>query len=150
MSANYTKMCFEATEIQEAWTKSIGDAVYYEPAQDHICYVTNGRLADDRTGKAELLISLWNEWIHENKLTWLPRIEDLMEMVTIGAIEPYLKYDIAPGHNIIRAMHEWSVSQKSIYWEVIEDMSPTELWLCFMMDVRYNKSWNGKTWEEIK
>ena len=140
MNDTYTKMCFEATEIQEAWTKSIGDAVYYEPAQNHICYVTNGRLADDRTGKADLRISFWDEWIHEDKLTWLPRIEDLIKIYLTDSV----------------GNHYYAIQQLAQYTKANvngpNDRSALEWMLMFVMHERCRKMWSEatKTWVKLK
>lgn len=128
----YIKMCREATEIQKLWAKSIGDHVYYPESEMLDCYTINGRHYKD--DKDELEISGWWDWVHQDKLTWIPRIEDLIELV---------KTESDTGVNIEARFSFWVFDGK-----MRRPVGPTYqvLWLCFIMYTLYNKSWDGKTW----
>ncbi len=130
----YILMCREATEIQAQWEPKYGDRFIFLSKERFVqSFMVGG-------GKKRI------EDVCCGNVIYLPRIEDLIEMSTPETIKPYLKHDIAPGHNVIRAMHEWSTSQFHDFWAIFENATVSELWLCFVMHTLYNKSWNGKTW----
>ena len=128
----YIEMCKAATEIQILWEPNRFD-VYSE-----------------RGSTGNIIDPAYMADKHRSTMTWLPRIEDLFEMLTPEGIKPYLSHDISPGHNNLRAFHGWSTSQFAAFWEWAEDMSIAELLLWFVMDTLYNKSWNGNVWESLE
>lgn len=130
MSDQYLKMCRLATEIQKAWKPKRWDE--YAPTLDPTVVIVNiQKKPMDYT---------------QNKI-WFPQLEDLLEMLTLEGIKPYLTHDIAPGHNKLRAFYAWSTNQLTPFWDVSMDMTFAELLLWFVMHTLYGKSWNGEDWE---
>ena len=115
MQTDYIKMCKEAPEIQEAWEPKRGDKYHF-------------------FGDPDVLLAHLNIPIVKARYSWLPRIEDLVEMV---------RSTEDTGVNIEARFHSWVFDGKM--------QRPTcpdyqVLWLCFVMYTVYNKSWNGETW----
>jgi len=122
-SQQYRKMCKEAEEIQQG-KRELGlvhGDVYYEPTtrqwdiiyDKHRCY---------RYG---LLTCIW-----------LPRQEDLQEMVGGSNFE------------VLDKFFGWREFDAPI--ELVKEGSMEQLWLAFVMKEKYNKVWNGEKWVPIE
>ncbi len=69
------------------------------------------------------------------KIIWLPRQDQLQEMVCEGEVIPCF------------ALYHWITNSEFNY-----DLHKTEeqRWLAYVMNEKYNKTWNGKDWEKHK
>jgi hypothetical protein len=140
MNENYLKMCIAGQEIlRKNWTQKAGDRVLTRWNSDEnkleIDYYSN----DFVTKRASLLL-------HKRTDVWLPYQEDLQEI----AIEYLRKEDMKNGGN----PNGWdNLFLQDAFWHwyrEFEDFNFNELWLCFFMETRYHKTWNGETWEVIE
>jgi hypothetical protein len=132
----YIKMCKAATEIQEAWEPNPKD-LYIDAFDDE---------------KKKLVYNTTKEKIMGwNGIIWLPRIEDLMEMVLpehMAELVPHTTISTTFDFNRIMSLEKWlGRSHEGPYKHNILTFNANELWLCFVMDILFNKSWSGMTWE---
>lgn len=156
ISETYIKMCEKAEEIQALWKPSTGD--WFTPKlnldmggsddifkpQQEVSVNThwmkgkgycNGDIAD------------WGEdyWcdgcaqIETKWLTWLPRQDQLQEMVKRGQ-EDFFPYNLL--WRLYRAISP--DSKGNIYNSEFTSME--QLWLAFVMKERYQKIWTGQDW----
>jgi len=70
---------------------------------------------------------------------WLPRQDQLQEMVGVKKLTwgwiPFLRFCVTG---------DWTINKYSLLFESME-----QLWLAFVMKEKYNKTWNGETWNAI-
>lgn len=130
-------MCWEArNELKKHWTPKGGDLVLTK-MYNYQDKIELKHLPDDITGKKGSLL------LHKQTDVWLPRQEDLQEIL----IQKY----------------KWSTYDLYIYFERFLDLyyehfgreevnklDFNQLWLCFIMETIFSKTWNGQTWEVIK
>ncbi len=123
-SETYVKMCEKAGEIQQNWDRQKGDW-YTDP------FWNNTKQKDD-----------WNIYVLESneqylfqpRFTWLPRQDQLQEMMK--TFWDCTNENLRDG--FIDFMHE-----KPLDWEM---WTNEELWLALVMEVKFNKIWNGEDW----
>jgi len=153
-SKEYIKMCEKAEKIQKFWRDKkshIEDIMYInednerllvlkEPIfhlseyadkkREHICFEQYGLFPIPLTKFDKDPFYRYDD---ENlNIIWLPRQDQLQEMVGLTALEP----------NIFVLMN----FSRELY-NVKEKFSWEQLWLAFVMKEKYNKIWNGKEWE---
>lgn len=130
-SNEYIKMCEKAVEIQMARSKMAGD-VYSPKFSNKITWIVGFNI-----GFSD---------ISERDLTWLPRQNQLQEMIE--------------GQRRGRGIHDYdfSFASNGVDWfmtitagfdkkvEVGRFTSMEQLWLAFVMKERYSKQWSGKDW----
>ena len=158
-SQTYIDMCREATEIQEQWNPIVGDCVYiHEPRQ------LPGRIVNGMQEIKEVPINPYTSiiksisehgdfstpvsaWWKPNKNTWLLRQDQLQEMLD-DPISDYWHYSNHPNYKrhcgLICDINNFASRIDTIYADSME-----QLWLAFVMKEKYNKKWNGETWELI-
>ena len=134
---NYQTMCREAKEIRERWERKYGD-LYSLYGHKPTVYTT----ARSPNRKCE-----------KDKI-WLPRIEDLVEMLFKGFVPASPKQQMGDGFPHALMIQGFA----DFYWrnvgltgeqpEIVGNMLMNEGWLAFTMDRLYSKSWNGSTWEK--
>ena len=93
----------------------------------------------------------YGEHMEDTKVVWLPRQDQLQEMVTSQDLAHYEV--INPNEpplidNLLSAFQQFSNKQP---WMGKADTignrpSMEQLWLAFVMKQRYNKAWNGEEW----
>lgn len=108
-SETYIKMCERAEEIQEMSHAIVNDETDY--------YHFRGTLEDLPT-----------------KGIWLPRQDQLQEMVNIKTVEQFSESNLFAGDGFYPPMiigDNWSMEQ---------------FWLSFVMKERWNKTWNCEDW----
>lgn len=139
-SEKYIKMCEKAEEIQILWKSKEGDFYWYfsddDPNIGHDAVVD--RLDLDWLDDGD-------KWF-ENQCWWLPRQDQLQEMI----------YNPA-NLNAVCAMFEeisefgWSFpyTDNSGKTNGIELNSGEQLWLAFVMKEKFNKTWNDEKEEWI-
>jgi len=135
ISKKYIEMCEGAEEIQKIG-KEIpmlkGDDMFYHPSVD--------------------VVEIWCRWLQLEKgkdflenLIWLPRQNELQEMVlkSFDVVEKIqaLKDFIFITHKKIGPNDVWMTDDYIMSLESME-----QLWLCYVMEEKFKKSWNGKEW----
>lgn len=138
----YISMCVEATEIQEGYEPQIGD--YAVRACEYNSY--NVGLVAWRYEQHNLwwmLLDGWDGITLKNgqsdfyeKLLWIPRQDQLQKLAkTCECNDPLcLNIDFA---GFLRDL-PCPAPEGSDSFE--------QLWMSFMMKIRYNKIWDGKSW----
>jgi len=133
-SKRYIKMCEEAKEIQNLWKPHIDDYVYDE----------NGK---SWTGSYVYVLGNEWAWVEGNedfynyreryKVIWLPRQDQLQAIITTNK---YFRF------GLIELFYHFANKNISKF------TSMEQLWLAFVMYVKYNKIWNNKEekWVENK
>jgi len=122
-SETYIKMCRKAKEIQElweGWTKITGDRTVWKDAEPDSYGYRDTRQSETNPTKEV-----------EYEIIWLPCQDQLQEMVNESI--PRLDSIIPFWHN--------HMTINPVSWE--------QLWLAFVMKEKYNKTWNGETWNAI-
>ena len=117
-SKEYILMCKKAKEIQKLRTPKDGDFALFD---DEITIIYNCG------------IGTWSRGY-----TWLPRQDQLQEMVTL------LFCSVGGECFLLDYFYTFYKSLK----EKIKGMSMEQLWLAFVMKEKYQKTWNGKDWEK--
>ena len=133
ISKTYAKMCEKAWEIQQWWqpepfdinkkNKCLGD-VYLHHCVD--------QWADDNP--YDVIEVYFAQKIDKTRVVWLPRQDQLQEMV--GGIAAFEKF-----------WHEFAYGEEFGIPQYMADGSMEQLWLAFVMKEKYNKVWNGESWE---
>jgi len=149
-SKEYILMCEKAEEIQKQWKPKEWDCVYNQDdvfgyidrSEIHIWCILPESIADS---------GHYGPYVDDGKICderykdciWLPRQDQLQE---IGLdCFPYWKSD-HKSLNLIQNFHEWYEEDSGMH-EGSHDLSMEQLWLCYVMEEKYNKRWNGKEWE---
>jgi len=136
-SETYIKMC-DCDEIQSQ-RKRISDWngklwMFNEDGD----FVTNAKLAKLGSERATRATNGKNS----PKLVWLPRQDQLQEMVT-DTIDCPSHSSCAIFINVGHRIHQWCDDDFN-YW--IQFTSMEQLWLAFVMKEKYNKLWTGEKW----
>ncbi len=125
----YKKMCEKTEEIQEKWHRRIfeGDFTNKGVVSELDTYYEDNHW--------DLVVD--NCVYKSTELIWLPRQDQLQEMVTTEHMPIHL----------IQRLNEWW--QGLGYWLDKTDWSMEQLWLAFVMKVKYNKVWKGEEWSKL-
>lgn len=115
----YVKMCEKAVEVQDLHDVAEGDvaASIYENGYVH----------------ATIANELDIGWTGVSG-TWLPRQDQLQEMVAPVYVDPKPR-------KLAKALWDWIAATAPK-----PDDSMEKLWLCFVMKERYSKTWTGEDW----
>jgi len=154
-SETYIKMC-DCPELQEQWRVACGDYCLITKPDNRIVIVVEGNL-EIRTSASNFVTVTFPESYGRNtdlkkldNLIWLPRQDQLQEMVGLELLEDThlviwktlwntsLKMEITKKDKVTR---------KQQYWYYVEGESMEQLWLTFVMKEKYNKIWSVKEWE---
>ena len=152
MSMQYVKMCEEAEEIQKLWAPKLGDFIWGIPDSDGEP-VVSVCVDVDYSGYEEFgviniaVIDLWGEneeidfeWWDKEKLTWLPRQDQLQEILkNWDASQKKLNY--------FYDFCKWFMHNQDTF---NDNVSFEQLWLAFVMLKKYNKVWSKRKWVKIK
>ncbi len=132
--------CERAIEIQKMFPQNpiIGDCVILNHQYPYIVTELQ-EYYDDNTW---LLRLGENDQGDSKRLIWLPRQDQLQEMINI---KNYISY---PSSNWGLVCVFYSRFSKNAEYspQQIYKMSMEQLWLVFVMKEKYNKTWNGETW----
>lgn len=150
-SEEYIKMCRKAKEIQELWEPNYFDRVYvatdYHTEMDRREEVLQRNLLfwEGKTAilfRPDCIVTEEGRWIPEDKIFWLPRQDQLQEMIDWSnyriSIEKFGSRYRMVSKNLTKNFWE----EDLFYYETME-----QLWLAFVMHEKYNKKWNGTDWE---
>lgn len=154
-SQEYIVMCEKATEIQGGWQRIFSDYRNLEiPLQEKTPGTTNRDFValkgttivtfiHNFDTKFDVpIIKLYGEpkRVEARLLIWLPRQDQLQEMVDQGDDNPYYTADL-----FFRWYQHHCGEEESVFasWE--------QFWLSIAMETEFNKSWNWKykDWEAI-
>jgi len=143
----FIKMCKEAVEIQEEWEPKPADKIVLFKLEGNPYGIKGNCHCDYLDMDAK-------EWepkqLNEERIYWLPRQEDLQatykqikELSFDCCYKQFKKWD-AFMYRFVEFEHTFSA------FNMFETGSWNVLWLCFVMEKCYNKTWNGSTWEAIQ
>lgn len=120
-SETYIKMCEKAKEIQgiEHPLTTVIDMTKFIYRENNVFYLEMSK--------------------NDYKVIWLPRQDQLQEMVIGKWLGMAITYDIHEGYSykLYNAGYEKALG-------VFETME--QLWLVFVMKEKYNKVWDGEEW----
>lgn len=133
-SKEYILMCERAVEVQELWQEKI--------ATEKGGYISNGNLVKNEEHNFWVATRLfWNEpdfVVHrenENDYWWLPRQDQLQEMILNRGSHGY------QNSGILLHLSLFADENK------LNDVSMEQLWLAFVMHELYGKVWTGVDWK---
>lgn len=141
-SEQYIEMCRKAVKVQENWRAKSGDIFAYHSdnsfSDNFGLYVGDipGRnlksrhFIRDAGGIKKPLKEIPTD------LIWLPRQDDLQGMVVIEKSEWFLTG--------IATYDTYGFSKEIEYYSHFDSFE--KLWLCFVMEKKYNKIWDGSEW----
>jgi len=124
----YIKMCEKAVEIQELlkydqWYKCIPATSFWF----------------DRDYQPGIRIAR-QDWVVEYNNIWLPRQDQLQEMV------PQTPNISLPILDVIMRFQEFAINLYATSPVNYLFFSMEQIWLAFVMKEKYNKIWNGEDW----
>jgi hypothetical protein len=142
LSEEYIWMCIMAKEVQELWKPKVGDHAKHG---NHVVGTYVMQYADWKEGKADI-----------EGLMWLPRQDQLQEMISNFYHEQEQYKDMSQPE-IFGFWNFESWMEKKYTKEPGLGHFPTETFntleqclLGCVMQLKYNKKWNGQDWEEMK
>lgn len=151
MDETFLRMCIKGKDIlKRQWTPKAGDRVLTKWNSDENKIELDYLSKDFISKEASVLLRRITD-------VWLPRQEDLQK---IALEEGHWVYD--SGYKKVDYLSQWDLSNSFISWhKMISFYTPksqfklcmdsfNKMWLCFVMETCYNKTWNGSTWEGIK
>ncbi|MDM8524498.1 hypothetical protein QUF80_14105 [Desulfococcaceae bacterium HSG8] len=139
-SKKYIRLCERATEIQQQWVQGKGDWFVSEDGSLKCCVsgeyesaiIKNGfRITKNKAGIIRL-----------SRYIWLPRLEQLMEIAQ--------RRGITYG-NSAHVFYDWTKIPYKEPYRLPEKifLSVEQLWLAFVMQLKYYKKWDGKKWAKL-
>jgi hypothetical protein len=123
-SPHYIKMCESIKEIQEQWQPEFGD--FYVS-------MSLGITSPCQTSSSDLEKQL--SYLKTIKAVWLPRQEQLQEMVIENYATPW---------DLAIAFSNVLMGENASYFEKFDSME--KLWLAFIMLEKYKKKWKEGEW----
>ena len=144
VSQEYILMCQKATEIQEYWQENqVEDGDFYAKSPYSDGDMNNVRIHKKFSG-------ILYDIICESNFVWLPRQDQLQEMIGIYP-KPFALFSFFNKKDYTTDKYiRISLNMKKPQYPINIFNSFEQLWLVFVMKEKYNKKWNGKTWEKIK
>ena len=118
-SVEYIEMCRKAIEVQKVWKPCFGDFVFAD----------GSKIVTQVAVDTELI-----EFIILDSHIWLPRQDQLQDILR-------LHFDCT--HENLRDAFEVFTNNKPMEWEI---WTNEELWLAFVMWIKFQKKWNGSDW----
>jgi len=136
----YIKMCEKATEIQKKW-KPKGADFMFNTAVEECCFIRVERTQDRRYKDYYMDYN-------EDRFLWLPRQDQLQEMVKDWDTPSSMFITGVPGL-FWSDETGYSKEDDKLFDYYSEFNSFEQLWLAFVMKEKYNKVWNGTDWITI-
>jgi hypothetical protein len=140
-SKEYILMCEKAEEIQKQWKPKEWDCVYnqgdvfgyIDRSEIHVWCILPESIADS---------GYYGPYVYDGEICderykdciWIPRQDQLYEISWTS------KFDNLRFHE---KMVDWF--GKEHHNDMFSSME--QLWLCYVMEEKYNKHWNGNEWE---
>ena len=151
----YIEMCEQADEVQENYQPQQGDYTArsceygYKNRENRIGLISWNRDMGREQLRWRILteedgITLGDEKPQDNylhKMIWLPRQDQLQELVpiNIGTFRDNF-------YTIFSHFSMWALNEKNLNYIAL---TPEQLWLIYIMRLRFNKQWNGYEWVVI-
>jgi len=133
--AKYILMCKKAVEIQKERIALNGDLYYFCNSVRVVVHLSDSILL--KYYGSNYKYSIVQSLTYLNDITWLPRQDQLQEMVNYSK-----NYFLL--HKDFNKYVEFLDSQ---YQTNVDKMTLEQLWLAFVMKEKYNKIWDGENWE---
>ncbi len=136
ISETYIKMCEQAKEIQLANQEfKTNKNIHQSSVVNCICIVL---------GDFFYLPEIYTQWFDKDAI-WLPRQDQLQEMVIISAdcIGGGLAGVLGDFYDFLRPV---GISMEFIAGYCKQFTSMEQLWLAFVMKEKYGKVWDNKDW----
>jgi len=136
----YILMSGKSEEIQANWKPEIGR--YFNSSMGGICIYTG------RVHKSGWTFEVICENDIEGREIWLPRQDELQEMLIETKLQNEFGYELAWLRNLFDWATEYSKRYSStVYTDYARNFRSLEqLWLAFVMHEKYQKIWSGKYW----
>jgi len=138
----YILMCQKATEIQEVWRPAAGDFMATtnrtEPPNVVVNYI--GRTW---SGMKRLAFNLDDKECFSSLMTWLPRQDQLQDMMIVDTFDTYELFCMFDGDFL--EQYEVGGQVRMPKW-VNGSWSLEMFWLSVIMKEKHNKVWNGQDW----
>ncbi len=137
-SEQYIKMC-DCEEIQSQRKRISewdGKLWMFNEGGDFITNAKLARLGSERATRA-------TSGKNSPKLVWLPRQDQLQEMV--DNVPTYIE----KLGNIFRAVRDFKLTERHWAEKDFPFTSMEQLWLAFVMKEKYSKVWDGQKWLEM-
>ena len=137
-SKEYIKMCEKAKEIQNLWKPRTGD-VFAHIHPEKLRIVERNPIYEAGVGhtlaeKGDIIPLAINFTNRQSNYIWLPRQDQLQEIVSSNVDKLLDAFSIwEEGTGFIRERDNFT--------------SMEQLWLAFIMEEKYKKIWNGKSWK---
>lgn len=137
-SKEYINMCRKAVQVQEYFKNHDSDrcsflhCTEHDRMMFHISSITDGYHDYTCSYGTEESHRLQYDYNHE--CVWLPRQDQLQEMVKINNAE----FPV----DVVRKLN--SFCENYVYPSGL--MSMEQLWLAFVMKTKFKKTWNGEGW----
>ena len=134
-SEKYIEMCEKAIEIQESWNPIDGDfACGKTRSLEKINGIIKGTI---KIGEAKVYNKNCRFIANPALSVWLPRQDQLQDMVSLD-----------PGWLLMTGLDDFNDWEEGsgLVRERDNYNSMEQLWLAYVMEKKYNKTWNGKEW----
>lgn len=154
----YIKFCEEAKDLQKiapqynAWERLNSRPNFFYAEWDFVSrYGVSGKMTTEHKrgivhdGDEQIVArdpSCGIEIIRITKIIWLPTQDQLMEMV-IDYTEKFPSHNLF--HRLYQQLSDTSDMETMDYWR--QFYSYCEIWLAYVMKIKYKKYWNKTTWE---
>lgn len=135
-SPEYITMCKKASEIQTSWEPGLGDIYTDESTQIHF-YMPN----KDGKIKKGFGVRPNGNLIEIEKLVWLPKLNQLMEM--LGASEKKFR-DAGFGFFEWTKLNGYKPGMPENPFRSLE-----QIWLAYVMEKIFKKKWSGDNWSRL-
>ena len=140
-SETYIKMC-DCSEIQENREPTTGDW-YVDRLENYVAVLHHTSrdtfISEDGT---EFFGRTDDDCVHESEAIWLPRQDQLQEMVFDSTL---INGDYYP---VMRLLRRFYLFIKD--YEQWEDATMEQLWLAFVMKEKHGKVWDGEAWHGVE
>lgn len=135
----YQNMCKTASEIQALWQPGKGDFYISQESGIH-CWITETGDRHFRNGFG--ILREEDGVIRLEQRYWLPRQNQIMELAQVPGV---------PFRDMTFRFHEWAGNpydrredpERSLF------ITQEQLWLAFLMQIRFSKRWKGSDWESV-
>lgn len=155
ISPKYIQMCEQAKELQSAWTPKVGDYVWkkYTVFGEEIDKeIWGDKLSEiilltfkssavgyfhatDESGHSRTVTFNSQEEMYKEICVWIPRQDQLQEIISAGLKSPLLV-------NMIRGLYNWYDEGKQRYLGT--SVSMEQLLLVYVMECKYDKFWSNE------
>ena len=136
-SSKYIRMCEKAREIQRQWVQHHGD-VFITGTGKIVYWISE--IHKLQRVKSGFVIDTKDEVIYLSKVIWLPRQDQLIEMVQ----EAGRRYG-----SVLQDFFNWADTPYEKGGKPAKKIFPSmeQIWIAFAMQKNYGKKWRGSGWD---